>query len=105
MADTKAEESPELEQLQAILDRLVRRLTRREWATPRMMQIDAGEALSLLRRLEYPKKDILRRTLSELLRELGGQRVEQFRYVKILEPLAYEMAEELENPTWSRDEA
>jgi hypothetical protein len=93
----------DLAELAAVLHQLVKRMTKRLFATPRMMQMDVGRALSLLNRVHYPKRLFLRRALSDLLRELGKRRPDLHRYVVTLEEAAREMDEELEKPEWQRE--
>ena len=91
----------ELQALEALLRRLTRRMTRREWATPRLVQVDAGNALALLLRVSYPKHLLLRRALTEVLREAGKRRPDYSRHILVLETAAAEIAEELDEPHWS----
>jgi hypothetical protein len=82
-----------LEQLHAVLRRLVRRMTRREFSTPRLMQVDVGAALALLNRTEFPRKLIVKRHLTELLPEVGRRRPDLGRHVVALEEAVRELKE------------
>ena len=74
-----------LAELRAVLDLLLRRLTRRAYATPREMQVDAGRAISLLLEVRVPNGEYLASTLSGLIRELGQRRPDLLRHIVILE--------------------
>lgn len=74
-----------LRRLHAVLDRLVRRLSRRVRATPREMQMDASAAIGLLREVELPSREYLASRLAHLIRELGQKRPNVFQYVVMLE--------------------
>ena len=83
--DQPAQPSEELRRLHATLDRLVRRLTRQLYGSPREMQMDAGAAINLLYGLEVPNRAYLSSTLANLVRELGQRRPDLLRYIVTLE--------------------
>ena len=87
------QETDPLEQLYTVLHRLVMRMTRRAFSTPRLMQMDVGAALALLARTEFPRKLIVKRHLSELLREAGKRRPDLGRHVVALEEAVKELRE------------
>lgn len=93
--------SPEhLQELRFLLDRLVRRMTRRSFATPLQMQMDVGNAMSMLNRTgHFPRRPLMLRALPDLLRELGSRKPDLFRYVTILEETVVEIDEILALPT------
>lgn len=75
----------DLRRLHATLDRLVRRLTRQLYGSPREMQMDAGAVINLLYGVEVPNKAYLSSTLANLVRELGQRRPDLFRYIVTLQ--------------------
>ncbi len=82
--DSTSEE--DLRELQALLQLIVRKLTRQIFTTPRLTQLDVGNAIVLVQRLdEYPRRFIVRKARAELLRELGKKRPDLHRYVVTLE--------------------
>jgi hypothetical protein len=83
--DQPAPPSGDLRPLHATLDRLVRRLTRQLYGSPREMQMDAGAAINLLYEVEAPNKAYLSSTLAALVRELGQRRPDLLRFIVILE--------------------
>jgi hypothetical protein len=80
-----AQPTEDLRRLHATLDRLVRRLTRQLYGSPREMQMDAGAAINLLYGLEVPNKAYLGSSLANLVRELGQRRPDLFRYTVTLQ--------------------
>ena len=91
MADPTPDEA--LAELRDVLHRLVLRLTRRSFATPRQMQMDVGTALAMLGRVEFPRKLLTKRSLMELLPELGRRRPNLQRHVTVLEESVLELRE------------
>lgn len=89
--DYDESELQRLRELRELLDRLVRSLTRRVFATPLQMQRDVGNALAMLRDVEFPRKDLVKRGLLDLLRELGQRKRETRRYVIMLEGAVREL--------------
>lgn len=87
MSDYESFESIESkEELRQLLRRLVQRLTKQTFATALQKQLDVGKAISLVNRVEdFPERHILRRTLGELLRELGKRRPDLHRHVVVIE--------------------
>jgi hypothetical protein len=83
--DQPASPSGDLRRLHATLDRLVRRLTRQLYGSPREMQMDAGLAINLLYGVEVPNKAYLSSTLAALVRELGQRRPDLLRFIVTLE--------------------
>lgn len=71
--------------LRAVLDGLLRKLTRRTWANARQMQVDAGAAMALLREVSIPNGEHVAMQLGALLRELGRPRPDLSRYVLTVE--------------------
>lgn len=88
------------QELAGILRRLVRRMTRQEWASPRLMQMDVGQAIAVLTRVDFPKRGLLSRALADLIRELGSKRPDLYRYVIVVEESAADLERELEEPHW-----
>lgn len=83
--DQPASPSGDLRRLHATLDRLLRRLTRQLYGSPREMQMDAGAAINLLYGVEVPNKAYLSSTLAGLVRELGQRRPDLLRFIVTLE--------------------
>jgi|GEM_PF-3122474 len=77
-----------LRELSAVLDRLVRRLTRRAPGTPREMQMDAARAITLLNDVRVPNREYLASNLAAVIRELGQRRPDLHRYIVLLETSA-----------------
>lgn len=94
--DQPASSREQLRRLHTVLDRLLRRMTRRLRGSPREMQVDAGTAIGLLQQVEVPNRAYLAGTLSSLVRELGQRRPDLFRYVVTLESTLVQVAELLE---------
>lgn len=89
----------QLRELGFLLDRLVKCMTRRSFATPRQMQVDVGSAMSLLGRMgHFPRRPLMVRNLPDLLRELGNRRPDLFRYVVLLEETVTEIRQLLDLP-------
>lgn len=85
------------EELRQLLRQIVQRVTKQTFATPRQKQLDVGNAISLLNRIEeFPERHILRRTLAELLRELGKRRPDLHRHVVIIEKSIAQLARDVE---------
>jgi hypothetical protein len=77
--------SEDLRELQLVLRRIVQRMTRQIFTTPRLTQMDVGMAMSLVQRVEFPKAVVLRHYLPELLRDAAKRRSDMHRYVLALE--------------------
>ncbi|HET7321966.1 MAG TPA: hypothetical protein VFI96_05695 [Longimicrobiaceae bacterium] len=90
----------EMEALVETLRRLVRRLTKQLWSTPRLTQMDVGKAIAQLQHVRYHDRIRLRRALAELLRELGKRRPDLHQHVVVIEASLADMEEELERPEW-----
>ena len=84
-------QSEELREMEALLFRIVQRMTHRLFTTPRLTQIDVGHAISLAHRVDFPKASLVRKALPELLRELGKKRPDLHRYILLLEDAAREL--------------
>ncbi len=74
-----------LRRLHAVLDRLLRRMTRRYPGSPREMQMDAAAAIDLLLAVHVPNREYLSTSLARLIRELGQRRPDLFRHVTLVE--------------------
>jgi hypothetical protein len=98
MSDNESFESVQnKEELRQLLRRLVQRLTKQTFATPLQKQLDVGKAISLVNRIEdFPDRHVLRRTLGELLRELGKRRPDLHRHVVVIEKSIAKLGEESE---------
>jgi hypothetical protein len=94
--DLQATHIEDLRELQALLHRIVQRMTRQIFTTPRLTQVDVSEAMVLIHRVDFPKASLVRRALPDLLRELGKKRPELFRYILSLEDAARELLEHIE---------
>jgi len=70
--------------LREVLERLIRQMSRQEWATPRQMQMDAGEAMNYLYELGMGGSYMVA-MLSNLVRELGQRRPDLFRFIIALQ--------------------
>lgn len=88
----------ELREFQKLLRTIVMRLTRLMFTTPRLTQIDVGNAMVLSQRVEYPKIIYARKVLPELLRELGKRRPDLRRHVVVLEQAVHDIDEHLAEP-------
>jgi hypothetical protein len=67
-------------ELREALERLIRQMSRQEWATPRQMQMDAGEAMNRLYELGMGGSYMVP-MLTNLVRELGQRRPDLFRFI------------------------
>jgi hypothetical protein len=94
MTENRQPEST-LQELHAVLDRLVRRMTRRVFGSPREMQMDASAAIGLLREVELPNREYLAGQMANLVRELGQRRPDLFRYVVTVESTLGEIEKRL----------
>lgn len=74
-----------LRHLHEVLDRLVRRMTRRLPGSPREMQVDAGTAIGLLQEVHVPNREYVASVLSGVIRELGQRRPDLLRSIILLE--------------------
>ena len=81
-------ETENLREMEELLFRIVQRMTHRLFTTPRLTQLDVGRAISLAQRVDFPKADLVRRALPDLLRELGKKRPDLHRYILLLEDAA-----------------
>ena len=82
----------ELRELEALLFRIVQRMTRRLYSTPLLTQIDVGHAISLAYRIEdFPHASKVRKALPDLVRELGKRRPDLLRYVVLLEAVVRDL--------------
>ena len=82
----------DLRELEALLFRIVQRMTHRLFTTPRLTQLDVGRAITLVHRIDdFPKKVLVRKALPELLRELGKKRPDLHRFILLLEEAAREL--------------
>lgn len=70
--------------LRETLERLIRQMSRQEWATPRQMQMDAGEAMNYLYELGRGGSYMVA-LLTNLVRELGQRRPDLFRFIVALQ--------------------
>lgn len=94
---TDFENREKKEELRLLLRRLVQRVTKQTFATTRQKQLDVGNAISLLNRIEhFPERIILRRTLAELLRELGKRRPDLHQHVVVIEKAIVQLGEDVE---------
>jgi hypothetical protein len=85
------------EELRQLLRRIVQRVTKQTFATTRQKQLDVGNAISLLNRIEeFPERHILRRALAEMLRELGKRRPDLHTQVVIIEKSMAQLGEDVE---------
>lgn len=89
---------PEMRQLHALLRRLLLRVTRRAWATPREMQMDASRAIGLLPHAPPSVQAQLTPTLSGLVRELGQKRPDLYRHIVTLERVVVTLDERFGPP-------
>jgi hypothetical protein len=94
MTENEHPEHP-LRQLHAVLDRLVRRMTRRLYGTPREMQMDASAAIGLLLQAEVPNREYLAGQMASLVRELGQRRPDLLRYIVTVESTLTQIEERL----------
>jgi hypothetical protein len=83
--DFESNRSEDLRELQLVLRRIVQRMTRQIFTTPRLTQMDVGIAISLVQRVEFPKAVVLRHYLPELLRDAAKRRADLHRYVLAFE--------------------
>ena len=81
----------DLREMEALLFRIVQRMTHRLFTTPRLTQLDVGAAIVLVQRVDFPKSDLVRRALPDLLRELGKKRPDLHRYILLLEDAARDL--------------
>ena len=93
-----------LRELHAVLDRLVRRLTRRAVGTPREMQMDAARAITLLNEVRIPNREYLASNLTAVIRELGQRRPDLHRYVVYLETAAVQVEAALQRAPDAEEE-
>jgi hypothetical protein len=84
-------ETEDLRELEALLFRIVQRMTHRLFTTPRLTQLDVGHAISLAQRVDFPQASKVRKALPDLLRELGKKRPDLHRYILLLEEAAREL--------------
>jgi hypothetical protein len=85
------------EELRQLLRRVVQRVTKQTFATTRQKQLDVGNAISLLNRIEdFPERHILRRALAEMLRELGKRRPDLHTQVVVIEKAIGQLREDVE---------
>jgi hypothetical protein len=85
------------EELRQLLRRIVQRVTKQTFATTRQKQLDVGNAISLLNRIEeFPERHILRRALAEMLRELGKRRPDLHAQVVVIEKAIGQLREDVE---------
>jgi hypothetical protein len=85
------------EELRQLLRRVVQRVTKQTFATPRQKQLDVGNAISLLNRIaDFPERHILRRALAEMLRELGKRRPDLHTQVVVIEKAIRQLGEDVE---------
>ncbi|MBV9774475.1 MAG: hypothetical protein JO040_11025 [Gemmatimonadetes bacterium] len=89
---------PELRELHDLLRRLLLRVTRRAWATPREMQMDASRAIGLLPYAPPSVQAQLTPTLSGLIRELGQKRPDLYRHIVTLERVVVHLDERFGPP-------
>jgi hypothetical protein len=95
MTDIENREKKEV--LRQLLRRLVQRVTKQTFATTRQKQLDVGNAISLLNRIEkFPERLILQRALAEMLRELGKRRPDLHRHVVVIEKSIVQLGEDVE---------
>jgi hypothetical protein len=86
------------EELRQLLRRVVQRVTKQTFATTRQKQLDVGNAISLLNRIEeFPERHILRRALAEMLRELGKRRPDLHTQVVVIEKAIAQLREDVES--------
>lgn len=99
-----SETTPEhdLRELHAVLQLLVRQMTRLVWSNPRQTQMTVGKGLNLIRRVDFPKQSLVQRALMDLMRELGRPRPDLYRYIMTLEDAARDLGQHLERPPWER---
>ena len=94
---TDSDTNDNKEELRLLLRRLVQRLTKQTFATTLQKQLDVGNAISLVNRIDdFPERHIVRRALAELLRELGKRRPDVHRYVLILEKAIGQLGDEVQ---------
>jgi hypothetical protein len=94
---TELENRENKEELKRLLRQIVQRVTKQTFATPRQKQLDVGNAISLLNRIEdFPERHMLRSALAELLRELGKRRPDLHRHVTAMEKAIVQLGEDLE---------
>jgi hypothetical protein len=94
---TDIENREKKEELRQLLRRLVQRVTKQTFATTRQKQLDVGNAISLLNRIEkFPERLILQRALAEMLRELGKRRPDLHRHVVVIEKSIVQLGEDVE---------
>jgi hypothetical protein len=86
--DFETTQTEELREMEELLFRIVQRMTHRLFTTPRLTQLDVGRAISLGHRLDFPKADLVRKALPDLIRELGKKRPDLHRYILLLEDAA-----------------
>ena len=84
-------ETEALRELEALLFRIVQRMTHRLFTTPRLTQLDVGRAITLAHGLDFPHALKVRKALPDLLRELGKKRPDLHRYILLLEDAAREL--------------
>ncbi len=84
-----------LRQLHAVLNQLVRRMTRQLYATPREMQMDASDAIGLLLQAEIPNREYLAGQMASLVRELGQRRPDLLRYIVTVETTLAQIEERM----------
>lgn len=87
-----------LRHLHAVLDRLLRRMTRRLPGGPREMQVDAGTAIGLLHEVDLPNREYVASVLSGVIRELGQRRPDLLRQITFLEETLAEIGDRLREP-------
>jgi hypothetical protein len=85
MIPEQSTSTEQLRELQSLLHLIVQKLTRQVFTTPRLTQIDVGQALVLVQQVDYPKALIVRKSLAEVIRELGKKRPDLYRHIITLE--------------------
>lgn len=71
--------------LRDALDGILRKITGQLWSTPRLTQMDAGNAINLVFEVEFPNREYLAMQLGHLVRALGSRRPDTAQFVRTLE--------------------
>lgn len=71
--------------LRDTLDQILRKITGQLWSTPRLTQMDAGNAINLVFEVDLPNREYLATQLGHLVRALGARRPDTMPFVETLE--------------------
>lgn len=93
MVPEQSTSTEQYRELRELLHLIVQKLTRQVFTTPRLTQIDVGQALVLVQQVDYPKALIVRKSLAEVIRELGKKRPDLHRHVITLEEAVRDLDE------------